>query len=228
MTIVEGPGRPLAAHATLAVPRYSNIPSTSHLSEPFSKRNQTSSSLAPLVRGLALGILFFVLVFAAFLFLGSVRQGVGSSLIRFGETLKGDADAPTQTSSSSSPPVPISKHGSGNAPTVPDPAREFPSTETTDKSRPVASVQSTTETGNSTDTRQADPSVSRLQSVDTHSRSDRSALAQQLWSAVEAGDSSAEAALAQLYLTGDGVPRSCEQARVLLRAASKKGNIAAS
>jgi TPR repeat protein len=44
---------------------------------------------------------------------------------------------------------------------------------------------------------------------------------------VEAGDSSAEVALAELYLKGDGVPRSCEQARVLLRAASKSGNIEA-
>jgi len=39
-----------------------------------------------------------------------------------------------------------------------------------------------------------------------------------------AGDSSAEFALAQLYLKGDGVPRNCEQARVLLRAAAKNGN----
>jgi TPR repeat protein len=58
-------------------------------------------------------------------------------------------------------------------------------------------------------------------------RKSRSALARQLWSALGAGDSSAEVPLAQLYLTGDGVPRSCDQARVLLSAASKKGNIEA-
>ena len=71
------------------------------------------------------------------------------------------------------------------------------------------------------------PSRQRSHFADTHSKGDRSALAQQLWSAVEAGDSSAEAALAELYLAGEGVPRSCEQARVLLRAATKKGNTAA-
>jgi TPR repeat protein len=47
---------------------------------------------------------------------------------------------------------------------------------------------------------------------------------QQLWKAVAEGNTTAEIALAQLYLTGNGVPKSCEQARVLLSAASKKGN----
>ncbi len=204
---------------------FPRIPSTSHLSEPFLQRNQTSSSLVPLVRGLALGILSFVLVFAAFLFLASVRQGVGSSLIRFGQKLKRDTDTPTETSSS--PPVRISNPGSGNPQLVPDLTPESPSTETPDESQTVSSVPSATGTGNPTGTRKADLPVSRSHFADTHSRSERNALAQQLWSAVQAGDSSAEAALAQLYLTGDGVPRSCEQGRVLLRAASKKGNIEA-
>jgi len=219
--------RPLATHAPVSAPRFSNMPPTARLSAPFSQRSQTPSSLAPLVRGVAQGILFFALVFAAFLFLGNVRQGVGSSLIRFGEKLKSDSDAPREASSSlhiqTSDPSP----GSGNPPPVPDLTREASSTETPDESRPASSAASATEAGNPTDTRKTDLPVSRLHFPDTHSRSDRSALAQQLWSAVEAGDSSAEAALAQLYLTGDGVPRSCEQARVLLRAASKKGNTAA-
>src|SRR5947209_4188178 len=54
---------------------FPRIPSTSHLSEPFLQRNQTSSSLVPLVRGLALGILSFVLVFAAFLVLSKCSSG---------------------------------------------------------------------------------------------------------------------------------------------------------
>ena len=219
--------RPLAMHAPLSAPRFSNIPPTARLSAPFSQRSQTPSSLAPLVRGVALGILFFALVFAAFLFLGNVRQGVGSSLIRFGEKLKSDSDAPTEASSSSHVQTSDPSPDSGGPLPIPDLTREASSTETPDESRPASSAASATEAGNPTDTRKIDLPVSRLHSPDTHSRSDRSALAQQLWSAVEAGDSSAEAALAQLYLTGDGVPRSCEQARVLLRAASKKGNAAA-
>src|SRR5437879_1293067 len=93
--------RPLATHAPVSAPRFSNMPPTARLSAPFSQRSQTPSSLAPLVRGVAQGILFFALVFAAFLFLGNVRQGVGSSLIRFGEKLKSDSDAPTEASSRS-------------------------------------------------------------------------------------------------------------------------------
>jgi TPR repeat protein len=36
-----------------------------------------------------------------------------------------------------------------------------------------------------------------------------------------------EVPLAELYLKGDGVPKNCEQAAVLLRAASKNGNVEA-
>jgi PilZ domain len=47
---------------------------------------------------------------------------------------------------------------------------------------------------------------------------------QQLWSAFQAGNVQAAVTLADLYLRGDGVPVNCDQARVLLLAASKKGN----
>src|SRR5213080_3389301 len=59
----------------------------------------------------------FTLVFAAFLFLGNVRQGVGSSLIRFGEKLKSDSDALTEASSSLH--IQTSDPGPGNPPPVP-------------------------------------------------------------------------------------------------------------
>jgi len=49
--------------------------------------------------------------------------------------------------------------------------------------------------------------------------------ARTLWSAVGQGNTSAEVTLAKLYLIGGGgVPKNCDQARVLLRAAAKKGN----
>jgi len=63
--------------------------------------------------------------------------------------------------------------------------------------------------------------------MNPHSRAGRSALARQLWSAIGAGDSSSEVPLAELYLKGDGVPKNCEQAAVLLRAASKNGRVEA-
>lgn len=50
---------------------------------------------------------------------------------------------------------------------------------------------------------------------------------QQLWSAVQAGDSNAAVVLADRYLRGDGVPLNCLQARVLLLVASEKNNATA-
>jgi hypothetical protein len=47
---------------------------------------------------------------------------------------------------------------------------------------------------------------------------------QQLWSAVQAGDTNAAVLLADRYLRGDGVPVNCLQARVLLLVASEKNN----
>lgn len=51
-----------------------------------------------------------------------------------------------------------------------------------------------------------------------------SAEVQALWRQVENGDTRAEVALADRYITGDGVPKSCGQAKVLLQAALKRGN----
>lgn len=49
----------------------------------------------------------------------------------------------------------------------------------------------------------------------------------QLWTMVQAGNSAAAAALAELYIKGDGVPQNCAQARVLLLVASEKRNAGA-
>jgi hypothetical protein len=46
----------------------------------------------------------------------------------------------------------------------------------------------------------------------------------ELWLAVGQGDTDAEVMLARLYLTGRLVKKNCEQGRILLTAASKKGN----
>ena len=51
---------------------------------------------------------------------------------------------------------------------------------------------------------------------------------QQLWSALQAGNVKAAITLADLYARGEGVPMNCQQARVLLMAASEKKNAEAS
>ncbi|HWY21010.1 MAG TPA: hypothetical protein VNX26_07295 [Candidatus Acidoferrum sp.] len=45
-----------------------------------------------------------------------------------------------------------------------------------------------------------------------------------LWKAVGKGNATATMALSDLYLRGDGVPKSCDQARLLLDAAARKGS----
>jgi hypothetical protein len=50
---------------------------------------------------------------------------------------------------------------------------------------------------------------------------------QRLWASVQAGNSSAAVALAELYIKGEGVPQNCNQARVLLLVASEKRNAGA-
>jgi TPR repeat protein len=50
---------------------------------------------------------------------------------------------------------------------------------------------------------------------------------QLLWKAIGKQNSDAVLLLSDLYARGDGVPRSCEQARILLVTAAKKGSPAA-
>ena len=47
---------------------------------------------------------------------------------------------------------------------------------------------------------------------------------QLLWISVEKGNPYAEIALADLYWHGRGVPKNCDQTRILLAAAARKGN----
>ena len=56
---------------------------------------------------------------------------------------------------------------------------------------------------------------------------DRREAAQWLWKAVGKRNLAATTTLSDLYLRGDGVPKSCDQARMLLDAAARKGGKAA-
>ena len=54
--------------------------------------------------------------------------------------------------------------------------------------------------------------------------SDSAAEAAWLWKATAKGNPDAPVQLADMYVKGDGVPRSCEQAVVLLKTAAEKEN----
>lgn len=214
-----------ADDGTIPVPRFCSTPTTARVPAPFSQEKQISISRPRPLRDVATGFLISVFVLMPILFLPNFRREIGNSLIRMGENLKGNSV--THPDASLSIPVQISNPSPGSTPSVPNPIPETPAKETFDQSDPAAPAQTTQRSGNSADSRLADRQDLRQYFADAHLRRDRSSLVRQLWSALGAGDSSAEVALAQLYLTGDGVPRNCEQARVLLRAASKNGNIEA-
>jgi hypothetical protein len=207
--------------APRAAPRFGNISETSLHPARFSVDSQIPSSRPRLLSGLAAGFLIFAIVFMPFLFSQNLRHEFANSLIRVGEKLEGnrtvqpDASSPVDAPISGQNSVPISSAHN----TIPgDPAKY-----SSDRSGSPVATQTIQGAANS-----ADSHLVRRQDSGQHNTArDRNARARQLWSSLAAGDDSAEVPLAQLYLKGDGVPRNCEQAQVLLRAASKKGNVEA-
>jgi hypothetical protein len=208
--------------ATLAVARFRSIPAKPLLPAPRSQEKHIPIGRPRLLRSFAVGFSLSVLVFTTILILQNFRLEIGNSLIRMGEKLKGRGN--TQAVATLPAPVQTFEPSPASTPSVPSPIPETATNETIAAPDSAASPQTTPDTANSTDSRAADLQNSRQHFGEAHSKKGRSDPARQLWSALAAGDSSAELALAQLYLTGDGVPRNCEQARVLLRAAAKNGN----
>lgn len=195
--------------------------------ETFSQEKQAAFSRTRLLRGLATGFLALVFVSAPILLLQDFRSGLGDLLIHAGMKLKGK-NSPIYSPLDASPssPVPIPNPDLGSKSSAPKPNPETPATETQSQLDPPAAP------ANPRAADHVEPKLAQHQDppqhfANPHSRATRSPLARQLWSAIGAGDSSAEATLAELYLKGDGVPKNCEQALVLLRAASKNGNVQA-
>jgi len=152
------------------------------------------------------------------------RPELGASLIHLGEKITGIGSQP-QTSSPllSSPAVPahpspsieakpdvVQKEDSEDSALPPDTPRQVNSL------GPGLAIPPTEE-----------PADRSLVRQSPNSAQDRSAEVTRLWSAVASGNASAEVDLARLYLRGDGVPRNCEQAKVLLRAAAKRRSVEA-
>lgn len=211
------------AAATMSIARSYSTPFAALSPAPFSRERQVAIFQPRPQGGLTTGFLILVFLIIPSLFVYSFRREIGNTLVGIGERLKGNSEI--QPDAASSIPLQIPDADSGRALAAPNPFPKTPAKEISDQSDPLASTETTQGTTNSADARFADHRYSGKQFGD--SRKGGTVLARQLWSALEAGDSSAEVKLAQLYLTGDGVPRNCEQARILLRAASKKGSMEA-
>ena len=98
------------------------------------------------------------------------------------------------------------------------PGSLVPLTQVTRPATPAEPADNSAETGQQ-------EYLQALQILRTPSRaSEVPAAIQLLWAAVEKGNTSAEMELAEVFRTGKGVAKNCDQARILLTAAARKGN----
>lgn len=171
---------------------------------------------------LATGFLIGVLVVAVAVLVQMFRPDVGASLIHLGEKITGISsrqETPSPLASSAPVPAPPSASTEAKPEVLQKEASETsgmgPDASTYSPSPDLANPRAKEAPDGSPYRRSPNPAQ------------DRSAEAARLWSAVASGNPSAEVELARLYLQGDGVPRNCEQAKVLLRAAARRGSVEA-
>jgi hypothetical protein len=171
------------------------------------------------------------------------RQTVGESLIRLGEKISGEP----RPASGVPPEAPSSSpNGNADSPSTPR-AAEKPANGKKKAGRTPDATPDASPAPQSTApiSQQIEPATPAPQSqaaplpavVQTQLASSRELVpgkpkrppddVASLWIAVENGDTGAEIALANRYVGGEGVDKNCEQARVLLQAAAKHGNEAA-
>jgi len=101
------------------------------------------------------------------------------------------------------------------------PGSLVPLTQVTRPPAPAPSVDNSAEAGQQ-------EHLAALQILRSPSRtSEVPAAIQLLWAAVEKGNTGAEIDLAELFRTGRGVARNCDQTRILLSAAARKGSVEA-
>ena len=187
--------------------------------ESATRDRQMHQSRPQYMRGAATGLLISIFALMIFVFLQNFRPGIGGSLIRLGkklvqvnQPLPPSPDAPPASPVQDSPPV----ASESNTETSSSEALENPALRSTVEPLPENSPPANTHAAE----RPNPPPPLRH----TIGARNSATTLQHLWKAVGEGNTTAEIALAQLYLTGSGVPKNCEQARVLLSAASKKGN----
>jgi hypothetical protein len=224
-----------AQEATGALPRSTHILTEweypDGLPEPRSRGNGVVTAAV-----VACFLLLAVLLY-------SFRETIGHSLISLGQTLSAPSSAPSESSQTQVPDTSKSAEevqqpaaanagnqdnsaaNAGDKSSQAQPAtsggdkREATQPQA-DREKPV-SLPAKAETG----FRDERPSPSAEDSTAKATRNqDPAEQVRALWSAVGQGNTAAEVTLAKLYLIGGGVAKNCDQARVLLRAAAKKGN----
>ena len=225
------PRSPVASRATAEVAEgrpiglrpIPGLPSLFASNLPRQSQDSQASQLGIAYR-LATGFLIGVLIMAVVVLFEMFRPQVGAWLIHLGEKVTGIGP---QRQTSTPPPSlsPVTTYPSPFAEAKPE---VLPKEASGDSALPPDSYrQVTSQSANLAIPRTKEdpdrPADRRL----PNSAQDRSAEVTRLWSAVASGNYSAEVDLARLYLKGDGMPKNCEQAKVLLQAAGKHGSVEA-
>jgi hypothetical protein len=229
--LTPGPTEPEAERSRPAYGPLSMFSSSQTIEEsadPVSSRHPLTYAafILTLVLGVCIGVVGYV-----------HKRGTGELLIRLGEKISGesrsDAIEPT------SPPAARVDAGS-----LPNGDMTADQTETHDRpsgaisKAPLTAAQepgrrdSATANSMSVDSYEENGGQSNLALARKYLRERKSPgyaaeTEQLLWSAIEKGSTAAEVELADLYLSGNGLRKNCEQARVLFMAASKSNNAVA-
>ena len=161
----------------------------------------------------------------------SYREVLGQSLISLGQRMSANSE-PSPAQASKIPETPKTAEEVQQPPTpAPSPADTKPAagvqpqaTSITDSRYSVRDNVPATKPDNTFQDARRNSTADAAPSNGNSPVTDPADPIRSLWSAVSQGNTSAEVTLAKLYLIGGGVPKSCDQAKVLLQAAAKKGN----
>jgi hypothetical protein len=212
-----------AAHLTNDVPRFpDDVPHFAVEREPVPYRYR-------LYVGLGLAILLALLIYMARRgteALSGGAQSPPSRVIPAAQPGAATAEAPTATGKAAresrakaenppKPPLQSAKSSAASSQKKPTAVRPAPRMvrEAANSSAPAAEQSGAQELATA---------EKYLNGTQGATRDNREAV-QWLWKAVGKGNPAATIVLSDLYLRGDGVPQSCDQARLLLDAASRKG-----
>jgi hypothetical protein len=154
------------------------------------------------------------------------REAIGQSLISVGQKMS--ATSETSQSQPSKPSDPAPPAIGAQTPAAASPSKDqerVPSSSGSlaDISNNPPNIPPATKPDNTFQDTRPSPTANEPLRDDSRGRGSAEQV-RSLWSAVSQGNTSAEVTLARLYLIGGGVPKSCDQARVLLQAAARKGN----
>jgi hypothetical protein len=227
-----------SAHETSTAP----LPRSTHIltdweypdglpAEPSSRGNGVV-----IAAGVACLLLLAVLLY-------SFRETIGRSLISLGQTLSSPSSSPSENSQAQVPDTSKPEEEVQQPATTNAAKQDNAASSNGDKTSPSQSAASNNDkpeavrpqedrektvppppkTENQFRDERPAPSSEEPVAASTR-KQDPADEVRALWSAVGQGNTAAEVTLAKLYMIGGGVPKNCDQARVLLRAAAKKGN----